>query len=117
MSTSNRIPAFLAYLLLIIGWLYVFLFYRNDKLAMYHTKQSIMLTIIAIGLPLVWAIGGWLLSLIPFGIIIAASIFALVIVAEIAILAIWVVGMVYAWQAKIKPIPIVGRWAEQLFRV
>jgi uncharacterized membrane protein len=115
-NTPNRVSASLAYLLLIIGWLYVFLFRKEDKLAMYHTKQSMMLIIVAIGASLIWAIAGWLVSLIPFvGFIVAVAIFALVITVYIVLLIGWIVGMVYALQAKIKPIPVVGRWAEQLF--
>jgi uncharacterized membrane protein len=115
-STSSKISAFLTYLLLVIGWLYVFLFRREDKLAMYHTRQSIMLVIAAIGIPLVWGVLGWLISLIPYvGFIIAAAFFALVIAAGISFIIVWIVGMVYAWQAKFKPIPVVGRWAERFF--
>jgi hypothetical protein len=54
--------------------------------------------------------------LIPFvGIIIAVSLFALVIGFEIALLISWMVGMVYAWQAKVKPVPFIGQWSERLF--
>jgi uncharacterized membrane protein len=115
-STSSRISAFLAYLLLVIGWLYVFLFRKNDKLAMYHTKQSMMLIIIAIGATLVWAILGWLVSLIPFvGFIIAVAFFSLILTIYIVLTIGWVVGMVNALQAKVKPVPVVGVWAERLF--
>jgi uncharacterized membrane protein len=111
------VSALLAYLLLIIGWLYVFLFRKNDKLAMYHTKQSMMLVIVAIGIFLVWVILGWFVSLIPFvGFIVAVAFFSLVITVYVVLIIGWIVGMVYALQAKIKPVPVVGRWAEQLFR-
>ncbi len=115
MNTSSRISAFLTYLLPIIGWLYVFLFRKEDKLAIYHTKQSIMLTIAAIGAPLTWAIIGWFIALIPLiGPIIVAALFALVIAIHLLLLISWLVGMVYAWQAKFKPVPVVGGWAEQI---
>ena len=77
-----------------------------------------MIAIVVIGLPLVWGVFAWLLSLIPFvGIITAVSIFALVLAIEIAMLIVWVIGMVYAWQAQIKPVPLVGVWAERIFGV
>ena len=115
MSTSNRISACLAYLLLIIGWIYIFLFRREDKLAIYHTKQSIMLTIVAVGISLAWVVFGWFVSLVPFiGFIIAVALFALVMAIYILLAVNWVVGMVYALQARFKPIPVVGGWAEQL---
>jgi uncharacterized membrane protein len=116
-STSSRISAFLAYLLLIIGWLYVFLFRKNDKLAIYHTKQSVMLIIVAIGVTLVWVILGWLVSLIPFiGFIITVAFFSLVLTIYIVLIIGWILGMVYALQAKVKPVPMIGMWAERLFR-
>ncbi len=55
-------------------------------------------------------------ALIPFvGPIIVVALFALVIAVHLLLLASWLVGMVYAWQAKFKPVPVVGGWAEQLF--
>ena len=116
MNTSSRISAFLAYLLLIIGWLYIFLFRRNDKLALYHTKQSIMLVMVAIGAPVSWAVLSWLIALIPLvGPPIATALFALVIASYALLLVNWVVGMVYALQSKLRPLPVVGKWAERLF--
>ena len=116
MSTSSRISAFLAYLLLINGWLYVFLFRREDRLATYHTKQSMMITVAAVGIALVWGIAGWLISLIPFiGFITAVAIFAIVIAVEVFLFFSWLVGIVYALQARFKPVPVVGTWAELIF--
>ncbi len=116
MKTSSKLSAFLAYLLLIIGWLYVFLFRRDDEFALYHAKQSVMLVIMAIAAPLVWLVAGWVISLIPFvGFIIAVAVFSLVIMVEIALMIAWIVGMVNAWRAKAKPVPFVGSWAERMF--
>ncbi len=111
---SNRIPAFLAYLLLVIGWLYVLLLHRHDKLAVYHTWQAIMLVVAAVLGFLVWAVLGWVILIIPLvGPFITAATFSLVIGLYIALVISWLVGMVYALQAKAKPIPFVGRWAER----
>jgi uncharacterized membrane protein len=113
--TSSKIFAFLAYLLLIFGWLYIFIFRREDKLALYHAKQAFLLTVIAVGAPLVWAIFGWLISFIPFvGPIVAVALFSLVIATYIFLVATWIVGMVYALQAKPKSLPVVGGWVERL---
>lgn len=116
MTTSSKLSAFLAYLLLIIGWLFVFLFRRNDRFAMYHTKQSVVLVVAAILVPLAWAIAGWVVSWLPFvGFIITASFFALVIAIELCFLVAWIIGMVYTWQGKVKPLPFVGSYASRLF--
>jgi len=114
-SKPRTSPAFLAYLLPVLGWLYVFLFRREDEFAVYHAKQSMALTIAAIGAPVVWAVAAWVVAWIPLvGSVIAAALFALVILAYIALGVIWMVGMVYALQARMKPVPIVGTWAERI---
>ena len=115
MQSTGRIPALLAYLLLVIGWIYVLLAHRHDKLAIYHTKQSIMLILAAVGGFIVWVVLGWVVSLIPIvGPLVATSAFALVIALYITLVINWIVGLVYALQAKSKPLPITGGWAEQL---
>lgn len=115
MNESKRHYAFLAYLVPVLGWLYVLLFQKKDKFAAYHVKQSIMLTIMALAVPVVWGAVAWTLTWIPLaGAIIAAALFALVILTYIFLAAVWVVGMAYALQAKAKPLPVVGGWAERI---
>jgi uncharacterized membrane protein len=107
--------AFLAYLLSIPGWLYVLLFRREDEFAMYHAKQSLGLTIAAIGAPVAWALVAWIISWVPLvGPVVAAATFALVILAYIVLFAVWIVGMVYALRGRARPVPVFGRWAERL---
>lgn len=112
---SDRIPALLAYLLLAIGWVYVLVFRKHDELAVYHTRQSIMLIIAAVGAFVIWAVLGWIVMAIPLiGPIVTASTFSLIVALYMGLAISWVVGIVYTLQAKTKPIPFVGRWAEQL---
>jgi len=107
--------AFLAYLLSILGWLYVLLFRRNDKFAVYHARQSMTLTIFALAAPAAWAIVAWALTWIPLaGPLVGATLFSLVIAAYVFLGATWVMGMVYALQAKMNPLPLIGGWAERL---
>ena len=115
MDKPQKTPAFLAYLLPILGWLYVLVFHRNDEFTVYHAKQSLVMTITAIGAPVVWGIVAWALTWIPLvGPIIAAALFALVILTYIVLTATWIVGLVYVSRAKAKPVPVVGGWAERL---
>jgi uncharacterized membrane protein len=114
-SKPKRYLAFLAYLLPIFGWLYVLLFHRKDEFAAYHAKQSLGLTVIAIGAPAIWAVVAWIVSWIPLiGPIIAVALFSLVIATYMLLIVAWVTGIVYALQAKAKPIPVVGGWAERI---
>ena len=115
MSKPSKTLAFLAYLLSILGWLYVLLFHRKDELAFYHARQSMMLTLLAIVTPAVWIVVGWALAWIPLvGPLTAASLFSLTIAIYIFLAVAWIVGMIYALQAKMKPLPIVGGWTERL---
>jgi uncharacterized membrane protein len=107
--------AFLSYLLLVPGWLFVLLFDRKDEFAVYHAKQSMVLTLFAIGAPLVWAVVGWIISWIPaLGFVIAVALFTMVIAAYALIVVDWIMGMVYALQSKAEPLPVVGRWAQRI---
>jgi uncharacterized membrane protein len=114
-NRSNRLAAFLSYLLGVLGWLYMLAFRRKDTLARYHAKQSLGITIVAVGAPAVWAVAAWIVTWIPLvGPLVAAASFSLVIATYALLTVCWVVGMVYALQAKIEPIPVVGRWAERI---
>ncbi len=115
MSEPNKILAFLAYLLIVPGWLYVLLFRRDDKFAVFHAKQSAVLTIVAIGVPLVWLVVGWILAWIPVvGFNLAIALFSLVIAAYAVLIVDWIIGMVFALQLKRTPLPVVGGWARTI---
>ena len=114
MSTSERISAFLAYLLLPIGWLYVVLFGRRSPAALFHCKQSIGIVAFVLGMTGAWAVVAWLLAWIPFGAVFSVALFAIVVAAYILAVVMWVGGMVNALRGKIALVPIVGRWAERL---
>ena len=62
MSMSSRISAFIAYLLLIVGWLFVMIFRRGDEFAVFHAKQSLRMTLIIAVIPLIWAVGAYVVS-------------------------------------------------------
>lgn len=115
MSKPKRYLAFLTYLLPILGWLYVLLFQRKDEFAVYHAKQSMVLTITAVGAPAAWVVVAWIVSWLSLaGPIIAVALFALVILTYIFLAVDWVIGMVYVLQAKMEPVPVVGGWAERV---
>jgi uncharacterized membrane protein len=114
-SKQSRTLAFLAYLLSILGWLYVLLFQRKDKLALYHAKQSLLLTLVVVGSVAVWLLASWVLSWVPLvGPLLAAALFSQVILIGIFVIALWILGMVSALQTRTRPLPIVGKWAERI---
>jgi uncharacterized membrane protein len=114
-SEPNKTLAFLAYLLTVPGWLYVLLFRRDDKFAVFHAKQSAVLTVVAVGTPLAWLAVGWIISWIPLvGFILVVASFSLVIAAYAVLVVDWIIGMVFALQLKRSPLPVVGGWARTL---
>ena len=113
--SKQRVLAFLAYLLGVLGGLYVLLFERKDRLAVYHAKQSLVLTLVAIGSLVIWLLGSWVVSWIPLaGPLIAAAVFSQVILIGVFVVVAWVMGMIYALQSRMQPLPLVGRWAERI---
>jgi uncharacterized membrane protein len=109
MNRPDRTSAFIAYLLLILGWLYVMLLCRNNDYAVYHAWQSFRLTILALLTTVTWMIGAWLLMLIPIvGPISAAASFAFVVVIYLGLFIAWIGGMINAVRAERKPMPIFG---------
>jgi uncharacterized membrane protein len=111
-ETTNRFPAFLAYFLLIFGCLYVFIFQRKDEFAVYHAKQSLLIMLTALVIPIVWVAATWLLSWLPFGFLFGMALFSLVIATYIFLVAIWLLGMLHVSQIQTKPMPIIGNWAK-----
>ena len=105
----KNIFAVCAYVLSILGAAFVLIFRRNDAFAAYHAKQSLGIAIAAIVAFVVWAVGGWVISWVPYiGFIVAVACFALVIVAYIALAICSIIGIKYAWQGKQQPVPIIG---------
>ena len=115
MNAPKRHFAFIAYLVPILGWLYGLLFERRDAFVVYHAKQAMMLTITAVVAPVAWAVTAWILAWIPLvGSVLAASLFALVMLTYLFLAAVWIAGMINALTAQAKPLPVVGRWAERI---
>jgi uncharacterized membrane protein len=99
-SGESKLFAFLAYLLGIIGFVLVFLVRRNDKYAMYHAKQSLMLFVAAVIISLVGIVPilGW---------------FAYVI-GMIWLVIVWVLALLRALSGVEKPVPLIGKYGEKL---
>jgi uncharacterized membrane protein len=111
----EKILAFLAYLLVIVGALYILIVHRKNKLAVHHAKQALGIIIIAISVFIAWVVGGWIISWVPYiGFIFTVALFALVIVTYIVLCICYITGMVYALDVKMQPVPIVGNVADRL---
>jgi uncharacterized membrane protein len=113
-NQSSRLPAILAYLLPVIGWLYVFFFQRKNSLAMYHLRQSIGLILFLAAMAVGWAVIGWVLAWIPYLGIFSIALFSIVIVAYLYGSVAWIMGLINAFRARQTPLPLFGQWASRL---
>jgi uncharacterized membrane protein len=113
----SRTLALLTYLIPVIAPLYVIFTRPKDIFARYHAYQSLALIAGVILVPAVWAVGGWIIAWVPLvGPLLAASAFAIVMAAFAAFLYGWVMGIVAAWRAEYRRVPLVGAWGERLLR-
>ncbi|HSU72451.1 MAG TPA: DUF4870 domain-containing protein [Candidatus Binatia bacterium] len=100
-QSESKLWAFLAYLLSIIGFVLVYLLHKDDKFAMYHAKQSLVLFIFAVIVSVVGSILpviGWLIIL-PVG--------------EILVLILAILGIVNALKGEMKPLWLIGKYADK----
>ena len=114
MSMSSRLPAVLAYLLPILGWLYVYFFQRKNSLALYHLRQAIGLVVFLIVTLIAWGVVGWLLAWIPYLDVLSIALFALVVGAYFYGIVVWLFGIYNALCARQSPLPAFGQWASRL---
>jgi uncharacterized membrane protein len=114
MNTSSRLPAVLAYLLPVLGWLYVFFFQRRNSLALYHLRQAIGLVLFLIVTLIAWIVVGWLLAWIPYLGILSIALFALVVAVYLYGIVAWFIGIYNALSDRESPLPMFGRLASRL---
>ncbi|MCC6895701.1 MAG: hypothetical protein IT321_22965 [Anaerolineae bacterium] len=114
MNRPSPIPAFIAYLLPVFGWLYVYLFQRSNSFAVFHLRQAIGLVLFLIGTLLVWAVAAWLIAQIPFAAMFSVATFSVVMAAYMFGVVIWVLGMMNALRNKSALLPLIGEWANRL---
>jgi len=114
MKEPSRLPAVLAYLIPIIGWLYVFLLQRRNTFAMYHLRQSIGLFLFLVASLLIWIVLAWIIAWMPYMVAISAALFAIVVAAYLYGAVAWIMGLINALRNRSVPLPGFGRWAERL---
>lgn len=112
MSSSSRYLAFFSYLLSLPGALYVLFARRDDTFAVFHARQSLVLSLFGLGTPLAWMILAWVLAWVPVvGPMLSICLFALVIAILLVLLVDWVIGMTYALQGRARRTPVAGPFA------
>lgn len=114
----SRLLSVLAYLVMLVGPMVMLASRRDDDLVRYHARQSLGLTVTAIGTFVSWVVVGWIISFVPYyGFLLAVVLFAAVIGILIVLVILWIIGMVNSLRAKLRPLPIIGRRIDRLFEV
>jgi uncharacterized membrane protein len=114
MIAKNIFLALLAYLLPVLGWLYLWISQRKNSFVAFHLRQSVgiflglLLTFVA------WVIVGWILAWIPYVFVISILLYALVIVVVFMAVIAWIAGVVNALRHSTAFCPFFGRWANRL---
>lgn len=114
MKISDRLIAAIAYLLPVLGWLYIWIFERKNRFAMFHLRQSVGIFLIVLMTFAAWVVVGWVLTWIPYMFVFSIMLYGLVIVVVIVAVIAWVIGIINALRLRQEYIPIFGRWANRL---
>ena len=115
-ANNNRL-AILAYIVPVLGPIYLLFFTKRDNMFLaYHARQMLALALIVVAAPLGWVVVAYPISLIPIvGPLLSAALFALVILAWIFSAVVWIAGLVQAVGNRLKPLPLVWQLSERLF--
>lgn len=104
---AGKAFAVLSYALSLIGipFFLVPLIMRNNEFSLYHAKQCLLLWLAAIGVALV----GGITTFICIGVILLPA-------GGIFLLVLNIMGLINAINAQQKPLPLIGKYAEQWFK-
>lgn len=105
---SGKVMGILAYIFFIIPLLAA----RENKFAMFHTEQSIILVITSV---VIW-IAAFIINLIVSQISssLACVISILTFLPWVAYLVLWIMGLLNAIGGKVKELPVIGKYGEKL---
>jgi uncharacterized membrane protein len=114
MSDSSRLSAVIVYLLPIVGWVYVYLFQRNNTFAIFHLRQVVGLVLVLVGALVAWAAAAWVLAWIPLMSVVGVALFGLVMIVYFYGAVAWIIGLINALRNRSTPLPGFGQWADRL---
>lgn len=114
MGQSQRLPAFIAYFLPIIGWIYLGIFENKNKFARFHMRQAVGLFLFLLLVTIGWGIVTWVLAWIPYAFVLGIALFSLPFTAYIFGVIAWVIGMINALNEKEAYLPFIGGYSNRL---
>ncbi len=114
MNTPQRFPAFIAYFLPVIGWIYVAIFQNKNQFARFHMRQSVGLFLFLLLITVGWGIVTWILAWVPYAFVFGIALFSLPLVSYIFGVIAWVIGMMNALQRRETYLPVIGGYSSRL---
>ena len=113
---GSRIFAVLAYVLPVVGGAVGLAIDGSNPLTRHHARQSMAAVLTLVLGFVVWAVGGFIIGMIPIvGPIVALALFALVIALAIFLALNWVYSLVMAARGLEREIPFANRLASRVF--
>ena len=102
-TSESKLLAFLCYCpgIILIGILIVLLSKKEDRYAVYHAKQGLVLLL------------GAIIVSFACGIIPGIGWFVFFPIAELVIFVLMVIGIINAFSGELKPLPIIGQFADK----
>jgi uncharacterized membrane protein len=110
-SDESKVFAVLGVLLTIVGFLIIFFARRNDKYAMYYAKQGLVLFIAFFVIQL---LGGVVLVSLFVMPLITWAIGLVLWICYVVLIIIYIIGIINALSGTEKPLPIIGKYGENL---
>ena len=99
-NDEDKIWGLIGYALGLIGFIIVFLVKKENEYAMVYAKQGLVLTIVSII--------GSVIGIIPIlGLIISLCV-------SIAVLVLWIMGIIYSLSGQKKDVPLIGELASKI---
>ena len=102
-NDDSQLFAFLGVFLTVIGFVIAIATKKDDKYVMYYGKQGLVLFI-------AWVVA-WVASMILIWIPILGWIVMMVLYLGTVVL--WIFGIVYSLSGEMKPVPIIGQFADK----
>jgi len=115
-NNRNDRLAILAYVIPIVGPIYLMIARRENTYVQCHARQMLALALALIALPMAWVVIAWPISWVPIaGASVAAALFALVVVGFLFGVGIWIAGLLQVVRGSLKPLPLVWGLSERWF--
>ena len=97
---DDKMWGLIGFALGLIGFIIVLLVKKDNEYAMFYAKQGLVLTIVSIV--------GSVIGIIPFlGWVISFAV-------SIAVLVLWIMGIIYSLSGQKKDVPIIGHFAAMI---